>query len=79
MNAEDVPPIVAKIKPLLAGLPPVIQSAVLADLLAMWLAGHHVPGDAEATLEIRAELLAKHCQLVRQLVPVNARIIGTTL
>jgi hypothetical protein len=73
MNAEGVTVIVGKIRPLLAGLPPAMQSAILADLLAIWLAGHHVAGDAEATLTLRAHLLAEHCQLVWRLVPVNAR------
>lgn len=63
---------------LLAGHPPDVQGAVLADALAMWLAGHHVPGDEDATRSMRAELLAVHCGMVRELVPVNARIIGTT-
>lgn len=78
MNAEEIPSIVDSIRPLLAGLPPEMQSAILADLLAIWLAGHHVPDDTDATLALRAHLLAEHCQLVRQLVLPNARIIETT-
>ena len=66
-----------RVKPLLAGENPEVQGAALADLLAIWLAGHQVEGDLEATRTLRAELLAEHCRLVRQLVPVNARIIGT--
>lgn len=66
------------IRPLLAGHSPEVQSAVLADLLAMWLAGHHVDGDEEATRTMRAELLAVHCFMVRQLTSVNAKIMGTT-
>jgi len=62
----------------LAGHPASLQSAALADCLAMWLAGHHVPGDERATRKMRAELLAMHCSLVRQLVPENAKQIGTT-
>ena len=63
---------------LLAGHPPEVQGAVLADALAMWLAGHHVPGDEDATRTMRADLLANHCFVVRNLVPVNARQFGTT-
>lgn len=77
-NDEDVMPLVEIIKPLLAGWPPQIQGAVLADLLATWLAGHHISGDAELTRAMRAELLAEHCQLVWELVPLNAWISGTS-
>jgi hypothetical protein len=69
---------VGAIKPALAGLPPEVQGAILADLLAMWLAGHHVEGNADATRELRAELLACHCTAVRYLTSLNAKIIGTT-
>lgn len=56
------------IKPLLAGHHPRVQSAVLADLLAMWLAGH-------LDHAVREEVLAEHIELVRKLVPVNEAII----
>lgn len=65
------------LQPLLAGLPPAFQGAVLADLLAIWLAGHFVPGDIDATRTMRAELLATHLQGVRDLVNVNAKRLGT--
>jgi hypothetical protein len=68
---EEVLKIAALIKPLLAGKEPQVQSAVLAELLSIWLAGHFVEGDAEQTRELRSELLANHCMLVRQLVMVN--------
>jgi hypothetical protein len=77
-DPEQVAPIVESIRPLLAGKPPVLQAAVLADLLAIWLAGYHIAGDAAATRKLRAELLADHCAVVRQLAEINARIIGTT-
>jgi hypothetical protein len=70
--------IVALISRHLAGEPAQLQGAVLADLLATWLASHHVEGNADATLTLRAELLAMHCSAVRQLVPINAEAIGTT-
>jgi hypothetical protein len=75
---EQVVPIVESIRPLLAGKPPELQGAVLADLLAIWLAGHHVADDEDATRTMRAELLAAHCRAVRQLTSINAKIIGTT-
>lgn len=77
MNAEIIA-LVALIRPLLAGRRGEVQGAVLADLLAIWLAGHHVAGDAEATQSLRAELLALHLEGVTKLVPVNAYLLGTT-
>lgn len=51
----------------LAGRPPGVQGAVLADLVATWLAGHQGP-NAE---DLRAELMALHIRLVLDLVPIN--------
>lgn len=76
---EQVAPIVENIKPLLAGKSPALQGMVLCDCLAIWLAGHHVEGDEDATSKMRAELLANHCAQVRQLVQINAYVLGTTL
>lgn len=67
---EQVEPIVESIRPLLAGNPPELQGAVLADLLAFWLAGYQVEGDEDATRTMRAELLAEHCFTVRQLTSI---------
>jgi hypothetical protein len=72
-KSEEVLRIAALIKPLLGGKEPEVQSAVLAELFSIWLAGHFVEGDPEQTIELRAELLANHCMLVRQLVTVNDR------
>jgi adenosyl cobinamide kinase/adenosyl cobinamide phosphate guanylyltransferase len=60
--------------PLLVGLDPGIQSAVLADCLATWLAGHQMSDRAELE-RMREELLAEFIALVRELVPVNEAII----
>jgi len=51
----------------LHGHGPIVQGAVLADLLAMWLAGHVGSGAAE----LREHLLADHMKLVRKLIEVN--------
>jgi hypothetical protein len=75
---SEVVAIIAQIRPLLAGHVPEVQGAVLADLLAIWLAGHHVAGDEDATRKMRAELLAMHCTKVRELTSINAKIGGTT-
>jgi hypothetical protein len=55
------------LKPILAGHDPSVQSIVLADLLATWIAGHH-PG-------LRATMLAAHDDLVRDLIPHNEKEI----
>jgi hypothetical protein len=78
MKHLEVADLVEAIRSILAGYPAPIQGAVLADCLAIWLAGHHVPGEKEATRKLRADLLAMHCSTVRQLVPGNAGTIGTT-
>lgn len=76
-EAQHALNIVNGIRSLLAGKPPRVQGAVLADLVALWLAGHHVPGDAAATQTLRTEMLAMQCSEVWKLVPINAHILGT--
>ena len=56
----------------LAGQPPMVQGAALADLVATWLAGHIVQGDRKATNQLRQALLEGHIAAVRELLPVNA-------
>jgi hypothetical protein len=77
-TTREIARVIARIKPILAGRPAEMQGAILADLLAIWLAGHEVQGDEEATRMMRAELLADHCGAVRQLTSINAGIMGTT-
>lgn len=55
------------IHPMLAGEGPDVQGACLADLVATWLAGH--PPVA------REELLQLHVDKVRELIPVNEKIM----
>lgn len=62
-----------QIKPILAGHPPEIQAAVLADLMAMWLAGHQGPPDEIE--EFRNKILDAHITLIRRLVPINEKMI----
>lgn len=76
-SSEQVIKIAHQIKPYLAGKDPRVQSAVLAELLSLWLAGFHIPGDPEETLTLRADLLASHCILVHRLTEVNAKTLGT--
>jgi hypothetical protein len=60
-----------KIAPLLAGNDPAVQSAALADLAAMWIAGHFVLENIAGTKQLRNELLREHVKLIRQLIPLN--------
>ena len=48
---------------LLAGHDPAWQSAVLADLLSLWVAGHRP--------DVREDVLAIHIELVRKLIPAS--------
>lgn len=59
----------AVIRPLLAGLGPVVQSMVLAELTALWIAGHDPA--------VRDDVTAAHRKMVDDLVPLaHARIRG---
>lgn len=58
---------VDRIRPLLAGRSPEVQRAVLADLLAIWVAGHPP--------QLRQGLMDMHIDMVRVLIPLNAKII----
>jgi len=51
-------------RPIFAGRHPMHVGAALADLAAIWLAGH--PEQA------REELLALHVDYIRKLIPINA-------
>ena len=53
---------------LLGGHPAELQGAVLADLVALWVAGHRVSGDRAEGDAVRAELLALHSEHVGELV-----------
>jgi hypothetical protein len=73
-DPAEVESIVESIKPLLAGREPEIQSAVIADLLAMWLAGHRLidpkkfsKRKVQELQRFREELLQGHIALVRTL------------
>jgi hypothetical protein len=68
--------LVERIGRILHGRDPAVQSAALADLLAMWLAGHVVPGDPAETDRLRSDLLRDHVRLVADLVRPNAERIN---
>jgi hypothetical protein len=77
-DTKEIVALVDRMKPLLAGCKPEVQGGALADLLATWLAGHHVEDDEDATRTMRADLMRMHFDAVTDLVPINARIMGTT-
>jgi hypothetical protein len=62
-RTREVEAIVKAIHPALSGQPPEIQGAVLADLLATFIAGHHPA--------LREEILTLHVDAVRTLIPHN--------
>jgi hypothetical protein len=67
---EQIVSVVNQIRPLLAGRSPEIQGAILAELLATFLAGHH-PG-------LRDEILTLHVEKVRELIaPCEAELFAT--
>lgn len=59
--------LVAQIMPVLAGKGASLQGAALAELVAIWIAGHLVEGDPEATRETQAALLEIHRDTVARL------------
>jgi len=56
-----------RIAPILAGQPAELQGAVVADLAAIWIAGHRDESRAEGDA-MREELLEMHVRHVRELV-----------
>ena len=62
-EVEMVAGLVNEIRPLLGGYPREVQGTVLADLLAIWLAGHHARDESQ-TLPMRAALLHMHVKSV---------------
>lgn len=71
--------LVAEICPVMAAHPPEVQGYALADLLAIWLAGHIVPDNPGATAKLRGELMRMHIGMVRTLIPVNEGMIAARL
>jgi hypothetical protein len=70
-DADEVVALVTAVRPFFIGRPKEVQGAVLADLLAIWLAGHVVRGDPTATKRWRKDILKIHLDSVRKLIPIN--------
>ena len=67
----EVVELVQQISPLLVGKSANVQGAALADLLAIWLAGHVIRGDPKMTKKMREMMLKAHIVAVRGLIPLN--------
>jgi hypothetical protein len=57
-----------RLAPILEGQPAELQGAVIADMTALWLAGHRVQGDRAEGDRVREKLLQLHATHVRELV-----------
>jgi hypothetical protein len=67
-----------QIVPLLRGQHPYVQGLVLADCLALWLAGHFIAGNPDATKSMRESLLKAHIAAVKDLIgPNEQRLVET--
>jgi hypothetical protein len=73
-QADEAMALVKKITPLLKGKDPGVQGAALADLLAIWLAGHFYPDDPQATALVREQMIEAHLVAVRALIEVNGKM-----
>lgn len=62
---------------ILAGRPPQQQGAILADLTAIWIAGHVERGNPAGTIRLRNQLVLHQLDYIDQLIPINAKIMGT--
>ena len=70
-QAREAQALEKQLSRLLMGKDPGVQGAALANLLALWLAGHVVQGDPQATQALREAMLEVHLSAVWQLVPIN--------
>jgi hypothetical protein len=73
-DAKEVFALTSAVRPLFEGKSAQVQGAVLADLLAMWLAGHVQRGDPRATKAMREQVLEMHLVAVRALVDINYKM-----
>jgi hypothetical protein len=71
-EVDEVKALIDRIRPILRGQDRQVQGAVLADLLARWLAGHYVPDDRFQTILMRGRILHQHMKIVRDLTKVTA-------
>jgi hypothetical protein len=67
---EQIDAVVEEIKPHLANRHPAVQGAALANLLAIFLVGHRIEGDSEATHELRMQCIEMHMKAVAEYIPI---------
>src|SRR4051794_13500784 len=72
--------LVARMAPILLGHSPEVQSAALADLVALWLARHQIIDGDKFVIgpeidDTREKMLDEFVGFVRSLIPVNDAII----
>jgi len=70
----EVDALVNEIRPLLAGKGPLLQGAALADLVAMFIAGHRGRDAAETAMR-QMEIMVLHIETVGNLIPVNEKLL----
>lgn len=75
-QVHAVEAIYEKVRPLFAGQAPMVVGAVLAELLATWLASHTC-GEPGPNKKYRDELIRLHIAKVRQLIPIMEAEIGS--
>ena len=71
VSVEDIEAVREQIRPLLIGKSLLLQGAVLADLTAIWIAGHPP--------EMRETIFNMQNDTIRELIPVNVRMLIDTL
>jgi hypothetical protein len=69
-DVEDVMALVRAVRPFFAGKSEEVQGAALADLTALWVAGH-VASDSGKTHAYWERTLALHLDGIWKLIPVN--------
>jgi len=73
---DEVLELIHRISPILYGNEPGVQGAVLADLVARWLAGHFHEEGGEFSKKVRREILADFTKLVRGLLPFHVEAVN---
>jgi hypothetical protein len=75
-RVSQIGDLVEAIRPIFAGYSLEVQGAVLADLVAMWLADHQSIGDPQLTAEMREGLLNLHIEQVRDMMQIREQLQG---
>jgi hypothetical protein len=71
LTSDEAIALADQIGPMLRGRGVEVQGGALADLVARWLSGMLIVGDADMTDTVREVSLKVFCSTVRKLIPVN--------